>query len=211
MDSAFGQYLKGIDLSHWNGSVDFRQVRLHGIEVVMLKATEGTNWTDPCLDSYYCGAKKAGLKVGFYHFFLPEDRDNARRQAAHFARQTAAYTADCRYVLDVEANRHNLPPAMLQKAVVAFIEYFKEITGHTVMLYASHIWLANQLAGSDLYRYPVWIAQWTEKAEPDKLKGWPAWTGWQYSCEGRVPGIKGKVDLNLFTKEVLIKKGDVSN
>ncbi len=63
--------LKGIDISNWSGSVDFRGVRDSGVEIVYIQATEGTFYTDPYLQEFYDGAKEHGLKIGFYHFFNP--------------------------------------------------------------------------------------------------------------------------------------------
>jgi lysozyme len=206
MQTVTDQNLKGIDLSHWNGPVDFQKVSRFGVEVVMLKATEGQTVVDSCLDIYYAGAKAAGLKVGFYHFFLPKDLADARLQAAHFARQVEAYPADCLYALDVEDNRHNLAPELLCDTVAAFFDFFQELTKQKVMLYASRNWLEHQLAQSGaLHKYPVWIAQWTTKEKPDDLPDWTHWVGWQYSSEGKVPGIQGKVDLNWFTRDALIE------
>jgi len=64
--------IKGIDVSNWSGSIDFRAVKDSGVEVVYIQATEGTFYTDPYLQEFYREAKDNDLKVGFYHFLILE-------------------------------------------------------------------------------------------------------------------------------------------
>ena len=62
---------RGIDISNWQGSITFSEVKNSGIEIVYIQATEGNYYTDPYLQEFYDGAKDNGLLVGFYHFFSP--------------------------------------------------------------------------------------------------------------------------------------------
>jgi GH25 family lysozyme M1 (1,4-beta-N-acetylmuramidase) len=204
MQATKTQYLRGIDLSHWNGSIDFHKVKESGVQIVMLKATEGINHVDRKLEANYQSAKAVGLNVGFYHFFLPEDREHACKQAGHFARTLSAMPADCRYALDVESNKKQLSYELLSKLVLAFLEAFEDQTKQSMMIYASHQWLeALSEAEQLLCRYPVWLAQWSQKDQPSPLTAWQEWLGWQHSSQGQVPGIWGAVDLNWFDQKVL--------
>ena len=73
----------GIDISNWQGSVNFAAVRNSGVQIVYIKATEGNFYIDPYLQEYYDGATNNGLLVGFYHFFSPSI--SASSQASFFA------------------------------------------------------------------------------------------------------------------------------
>ena len=74
--------MKGIDISNHNGNIDFLKVKKEGIEVVIIKATEGVNWIDPNLEVYYNSALKAGLAIGFYHFM--SEKTSPSKQAEDF-------------------------------------------------------------------------------------------------------------------------------
>ena len=76
--------MDGIDVSVWQGEVDFEQVRAAGVEVVYIRAGEGDNHTDPWLERHYASAQKAGMKIGFYHFVNARTTQDAQKQARFF-------------------------------------------------------------------------------------------------------------------------------
>ena len=91
---------KGIDISNWQGSVNFSEVKNSGVEIVYIEATEGNFYTDPYLQEFYDGASNNGLLIGFYHFFSPSV--SASEQARYFTNAISGMTSDCRLVLDLE-------------------------------------------------------------------------------------------------------------
>ena len=91
---------KGIDISNWQGSVDFSEVKNSGVQIVYIEATEGNFYTDPYLQEFYDGASSSGLLIGFYHFFSPSVL--ASEQAKYFTNAISGMTSDCRLVLDLE-------------------------------------------------------------------------------------------------------------
>ena len=76
---------QGIDVSNWQGYINYEEVKRDGIEIVYIKASEGTNYKDPYFDVNYQNAKNNGLKVGFYHFLTAINTEEAEEQAKFFA------------------------------------------------------------------------------------------------------------------------------
>ena len=77
--------LEGIDVSHWEGRIDFSEVRRAGIRIVYIKASEGDREVDPDFERNYREAQTAGLKIGFYHYLTARTVEEGREQARHFA------------------------------------------------------------------------------------------------------------------------------
>lgn len=90
---------QGIDVSKWQGAIDFNQVRDSGIQVVYIRSSYGTN-QDPYFRRNYEGAKAAGLKVGFYHNVTATTVAEAQRQARYFLSVIAGTSPDCRLAMD---------------------------------------------------------------------------------------------------------------
>ena len=91
--------MKGIDISSYQGNVDFVKVKNSGIEIVYIKATEGITYTNPLLKSQYSGAIAVGLKVGFYHFLRAND---PTLEAKYFLSVINGLSVECKYAVDVE-------------------------------------------------------------------------------------------------------------
>ena len=91
---------KGIDISNWQGSVNFSEVKNSGVQIVYIEATEGNFYTDPYLQEFYDGASDDGLLIGFYHFFSPSV--SVSEQARYFTNAISGMTSECRLVLDLE-------------------------------------------------------------------------------------------------------------
>ena len=93
---------RGIDVSNWSGTIDWRAVADSGVEVVIIQASEGTFYRDPYLHEYYDGAKAYGLKVGFYHFFNPGSSPTPQEQARYFVDTIRGLDSDLKLILDFE-------------------------------------------------------------------------------------------------------------
>ena len=198
--------LKGIDVSHWTGYINFKDVLNSGIQIVYIKATEGTNYIDPKFRDYYNEARSAGLKIGFYHFFNPENSGTAKEQAQHFVKTIKGLKSDCKLVLDLEKTG-GLSKYMLSKHAIEFLEEVKFLSGLDVAIYTYTNFAQNNLdSESGLGKYPLWIAQYgTSKPESNPIWG-ANYAGWQYSESGKVRGIESKTDLDIFTEQILLNK-----
>ncbi|WP_433750007.1 GH25 family lysozyme [Falsibacillus pallidus] len=184
--------MKGIDVSHWNQVNDWNQVKSDGIEFVYLKATEGSSYVDPKVAEYYLGAKKAGLKVGFYHFARPIDESNTLSEARHFINTVRNMPADLPYVYDIETTGAGLKAEQLTKLAGLWLETVRMSLG-MVMIYSYSYFQKNYLLES-LTKYPLWIAHY-DVSEPS-FSRWDEYTCWQYTEKGSVKGIQGNVDLD---------------
>lgn len=96
---------EGIDVSNWQGNINYEQVKTAGIEVVYIKTSEGTTYKDPYFERNYENAKANGLKVGFYHFLTATNTQAARNQAQFFASVISGKAPDCKLAMDFEQFR----------------------------------------------------------------------------------------------------------
>lgn len=191
----------GIDVSAWQGDIDFEQVKNYGISVVYIKSSEGFGYVDPYFEQNYTNAKNAGLNVGFYHYVTARTVDEAIRQANFFVSTISGKRPDCKLAMDFESFG-DLNNYSINQIALAFMQEIKRLSGKDVIIY-SNAYNASNTFGYDLTVYPLWVAQY-EVSTPTVDSGWNSWAGWQYTDKGEVPGISVYVDRNKFTKEVFL-------
>jgi lysozyme len=180
---------QGIDVSHYQGTVSWQQVRTAGIQFAFAKATDGLTWTDPNFATNWAGMKDAGLLRGAYHFFEPAD--DAAQQAEFFLSTVQVETGDLPPVLDVETA--GASSEALWQGVQTWLDQVEAATGVQPILYMSPGFANEYGAPSSLAAYPLWIAQYGVD-QPTLPTGWAAWLIWQYSETGSVSGVVGNVD-----------------
>ncbi|MGL4345988.1 MAG: GH25 family lysozyme [Cellulosilyticaceae bacterium] len=195
--------IKGIDVSHWDGKIDYAKVKSSGVKVVYIKATEGTTYVDPTMDQNYAGAKAAGLAIGFYHFLSPVDEADAIKQAEHFVRTIKGKQYTCRLALDLEVNKKNLSKEQITTIAITFLNKVKELTGKGTVVYTYTSFVKENLT-ERLKDYRLWIAQYGV-TWPAENGIWDSWIGFQSTEHGRVPGIQGDCDLDEFTADIMLK------
>ena len=193
---------KGIDISNWQGSVDFSEVKNSGVQIVYIEATEGNFYTDPYLQEFYDGASSSGLLIGFYHFFSPSVL--ASEQAKYFTNAISGMTSDCRLVLDLE-EAGSYGSAELSMIANEFLEAVEINSGLNVALYTYASFANNNIEpGYGLEKYPLWIAEYgTSSPESNSIWG-SSYAGWQYSDTGYIPGVSGNCDLDTFNSGILL-------
>ncbi|WP_228389827.1 GH25 family lysozyme [Streptomyces smaragdinus] len=192
----------GIDVSNWQGAINWSSVRGAGIEFAWMKATEGTTYKDPRFNANYLGAYNAGVIRGAYHFARP-DVSGGAAQADYFASNGGAWSRDNRTlpgVLDIEGSCYGKSAAAMQTWILDFYNRYKARTGRDVVIYTSPSWWNTCTGGWSgmASRSPLWVAHWTSAASPSIPAGFPYWTVWQYSSTGSVSGISGAVDRDRF-------------
>lgn len=195
--------MAGIDVSVWQGEVDFAAVRESGIEAVYIRSSYGPQGVDRYLESHYRGAKAAGLHLGFYHFLIAQSEEEAVAEARFFAGLIRPYDYDCRPVMDFETVR-GMPRERVNAIAVAFLEEVERLTGHRPMVYCDAN-NASRVFDASVAAYPLWVAEYGPE-EPNVTANWTAWTGFQYTDEGQVPGVNGRVDRNRFAEEILLEE-----
>lgn len=197
--------LQGIDVSHWQGAVDWKKVAGAGFKFCFLKATQGSGFVDKRVKANVAGAKAAGLYVGLYHYFTPTG--DAGAQFGNFW----ATVLNCGGpkgllvpVLDVEGDNQNslggMDAGAYAKSCLAWLSYLKKKTGRDGIVY-TYPYFAKQLNGA-LGEYPLWIASYPkltlESGKLTGVAGWDDWCFWQWSNAGRVAGVGGSVDMDSF-------------
>ncbi len=193
--------LEGMDVSVFQGDIDFAAARADGIEAVYIRASYGRSGVDAFFRQNAGAVARTGLRFGFYHFLEAAAADSARAEARHFAALIRSTGYDCRPALDFEVDA-DLTGAQASAVVRAFLTETEAILGVRPMLYVD-VSNARRME-PDLAAYPLWIAQYG--ADSPDLAGtpWRAYTGWQFSDRGRVSGVTGNVDRDVFTDGILL-------
>ncbi|NEB80666.1 lysozyme [Streptomyces sp. SID14478] len=193
----------GIDVSNWQGAINWGSVRAAGIEFSWMKATEGTTYKDPSFSTNYLGAYNAGVIRGAYHFARP-DLSGGAAQANFFASNGGAWSRDnltLPGVLDIEGSCYGKTAAAMQSWILDFYNTYKARTGRDVVIYTSASWWNSCTGGWSgmSAKSPLWVAHWTSATSPSIPGGFPFWTVWQYTSTGAVSGISGNVDRDRFS------------
>jgi len=210
-----------VDLSSWNGTVDFEKIKRAGCSAAWIKLTEGTTHQNPGREKKFETARDADVTVGAYHFGRPDtysgDPNDWEKEANNFLIQlekVGCHSGDLVPVLDVEAgmktdDNHNV------NWCLDWLNYVGKETSSTPMIYTARwawqlfLMRADKAALKRLLEYPVWYASYirdTRLVGPEeKLRGWKEWDVWQYTGHGEIAGVKGRVDLNWIAGEQLEK------
>lgn len=192
---------QGIDVSSWQGSINFSYVKSSGIEVVYIKSSEGRSYIDPYFERNYTNAKANGLKVGFYHYVTARSIEQAKEQANFFASVISGKQADCRLAMDFESFG-NLSISQINEISKTFLETLENVTNSKCVIY-SNAYSARTIFSNELTNYPLWVANYGVSS-PGSNGKWNTWVGWQYTNTGLVNGISGYVDRNKFTNGILL-------
>ena len=194
----------GIDVSNWQGYIDYSEVKEDGIEIVYIKASQGSDIKDAYFDINYENAKANGLKVGFYHYLTATTEEEAKTQANFFASVISGKTADCKLVMDYETFGDSSVEEINDIAEV-FLETVQELTGKEIIIY-SDLSNAENVFDTELAdNYGLWIAYYGDYNELSEYDtSWLEYIGVQYTDTGTVLGISGYVDKDLFTTDILL-------
>jgi lysozyme len=184
--------IKGVDVSKYQGTVNFDQVKAAGIHYVFIRATEGITYQDPDYKNNHQKAKAAGLRVGAYHFY--ETDDNPKAQLENFKSWVTLGQGDMAPVIDIE-KLHQKDDKDLIANLLIFLNGLETHYGIKPIVYTGENF-ANEYIFA-LGHYPLWLAQYQVK-NPKVPDGWHGWDFWQWSQSGTIDGIKGTVDLDRF-------------
>ena len=185
---------KGIDVSHWQGTIDWNKVKKAGIEFAIIKAggSDAGFYTDSRWEANYKGAKAAGIPIGAY-YFVGKDCVTAaagKADAERFLRILKGKQLEYPVYMDNEAQPVSAK-AGITEATIAFCETL-EAAGYFVGIYGSAVsGFKERMDDTKLTPYAHWVAQYASKCS---YKG--DYGIWQYSSKGSVDGISGNVDLD---------------
>lgn len=195
--------MRGIDISNHNNIINFMKVKASGIELVYIKATEGTTYQDPFLETNYNEAIRANMKVGFYHFLVKTSPPET--QAENFYNQIKNKVSALKPSLDLEVSGFDVINYALR-----FIKRFEELSNLPIVIYSSPYFI-NANLDSRLAKYPLWVAHYGV-ITPMSTNVWGTnYVGHQYTNTGIVDGVNGHCDLNNFYPGIFVSDTRVEN
>lgn len=193
----------GIDVSKWNGNIDWNAVKNSGVSYVIIRcgyrgSTTGALIEDPMFRSNIQGATKAGLKVGIYFFTQAVNEVEAVEEASMVLSLISGYNISYPVFLDVEATSGNNGRAdgISVSARTAVCKAFCQTisnSGYKAGIYANKTWLNSFIDTPSLTGYKIWLAQYAAAPSYTRTK----YDMWQYSSKGKIAGISKEVDMNI--------------
>ncbi|MBI2896880.1 MAG: hypothetical protein HYY06_25200 [Deltaproteobacteria bacterium] len=194
---AEGETLEGIDVSKWQGEIDWDRVAGAGIRFAFIRATHGVDVIDEWFDENWRRAREVGIVRGAYQFY--EASQDPIEQADVFIDMVGELApGDLPPVVDIESPDGNPGVAAYQDEVRTWLDRVEGALGIPPIIYTGKYYWNDRLGGTDEFSdHPLWEAWWND-ACPDTPSGWSRWTFWQYSSTGRIAGIGGDVDRDRF-------------
>ena len=192
-----GYEIHGIDISHYQGDIDWSKLKTAKIKnspvkFILIKSTEGSNKLDENFNDNFYQARENGFIRGAYHFW--SNRTSPRQQAYYFLKQVHLEDGDLPPVLDVEHKQKNKSNEEFQRDVLTWLHIVEDKYHVKPILYTYYKFKEAYLNTPVFDDYPYWIAHYY--VEKVAYKG--PWKFWQHTDVGKLPGIKGYVDFNIY-------------
>lgn len=195
---ADGVKIKGIDVSRWQGTIDWEQVKKDGVEFAMVgigRYQKGVGTLDTQFTANMTNAIAQDIKVGVYLYSMATTVEEAEDEAEYVLDQIDGYKISYPVAFDIEDDVHRkLTTKQRTDITIAFLNVIEE-AGYHPMIYASQNWFDTSMDLTRLTKYDKWVACWTTALtfKPTSM--------WQYSSTGKVKGITGAVDLDYSYKD----------
>ncbi len=188
--------IHGIDVSHHQGEIDWKKVNASKIDFAIIKATEGSNHKDTKFIENWNEAKKEGVIVGAYHYysFCKQPFDQFQNFSSTVTKEKGMLPPAIDLEYDLNCN-DAVPVKDLQEDLSFFIENLKVFYGVSPIIYCNEDFYEKYLQHPEFSDCIFWIRN--TYRQPN-LKNEIRWTFWQHSAKGKVEGIKGDVDMNVF-------------
>ena len=185
--------IRGIDISHHQGDINWEKLKTEKIDFIYIKATEGASFVDHNFKENWKNASKNKYKVGAYHFYLACSSGSA--QAKNFIQTVPENPNSLPPVIDLEFNncKTNKSKSQILKEINDFVVIIKNHYHVTPIIYTTNIFY-NDILKSKMPPCKIWIRSIFCHPKMDK----DLWVIWQYSDRGRIKGIKNYVDLNVI-------------
>lgn len=192
---------KGIDVSRWNGAVDFKAVKNAGYDFVIINAGYGRypHQKDPLFEINYKNAKDAGLNVGAYWYSYAKTAADAELEAKTFVEAVWGKKFEYPICFDIEdPSQAGLSNKTINDMCKSFCSYLEK-NGYYAVIYSFGGWLEGRINATNKKAYDIWLAEWTNASKPAVYTG--PYGMWQFSSHAQVPGINGLVDVNRAYKD----------
>lgn len=190
---------KVIDVSKWNGKIDWAKVKASGVYGVIIRAGYGRliSQKDPTFESYYSGAKAAGLHIGAYWYSYAKTEDEAIIEAEVFKEAIKGKTFDLPVYMDIEEKSQvALGKAVCTNMVKAFCRHM-ELAGYFAGVYSFDSFFGSNLTDDIYNKFTCWVAR-VEYVEPAFCKKFDLH---QFTWVGYINGINGDVDVSYCFKD----------
>jgi len=184
--------VSGVDVSHYQGAIEWDKLAADGHDFAFIKATEGKELKDKAFFANWTLAGETGMRRGAYHFFRPEVK--ADEQARNYFAAVDLLPGDLPPVIDVE-DRGELSAILLVERVKQLADMMEVHYGVKPIIYTGQNFYNRFLAGQ-FDEYPLWLARY-DTDEPVTVCG-REYHFWQYTDKGRLPGVAGRIDRNVF-------------
>lgn len=201
--------IKGIDVSRWNGVIDWPTVANYGMGFAILRITEKGNVIDSTFEVNYKGCTANSIPVGVYKYSYAVNVSEIQYEARKIIEALNGRKLDYPVFLDIEDEcQENLSKSLMMRMINAFREIIIK-AGYQFGIYCGYSWYQYQLP-EDAKKYDCWLAAYPSQDDGTmqiRLKP-AAGIGWQYSSKATIPGISGKVDRNVFYKDYTATKNE---
>lgn len=189
----------GVDVSHFQGDVNWEELKSDGVLFAYAKATQGAYYTDPMYSTNWKNMDANNMYKGAYHFFVYNDE--AEAQANHFIKTVSYTKQDLPPVLDLEGGgvEGKVDVKNYQSSVLKWLQMVEKSIGIKPVIYTNVSFGNTYLNAPEFANYKLWLAEYT-KEQPELPITWQkeGWTIWQRAQTGVIKGINGNVDHDLF-------------
>ena len=193
-----GYEIHGIDISHHQGDINWSELREKGlinetpIRFIMIKATEGSTRVDENFKENFYQSREYGFTRGAYHFYSVHSP--AKSQAEFFIKNVKLENGDLPPVLDVEHKPKNQTDDAFKASILEWLDIVEQHYGVKPIIYTYYKFKMQYLSDPVFDQYPYWIAHYYV----DEVEYQGPWKFWQHTDVGRLPGIDGNVDFNIY-------------
>ncbi len=191
-------HTKGIDVSHYQGTINWKTVAKGQIKFAIAKASGGDDYIDPMFNVNWQGIRENELIRGAYHFYYPNI--DPIKQAKHYLKTVNGFLKkDLPPILDIEVTEGQDASKIVQGALL-WIKKVENVTKRRPIIYSDKAFVSEYLNSPELAQYPLWVADYSEEIAslPSHWQK-PGWLIWQHSQQGQLEGIPSQVDLNKFS------------
>jgi GH25 family lysozyme M1 (1,4-beta-N-acetylmuramidase) len=192
-----GPTVKGIDVSYYQGTINWSAVKGDGVEYAFIRVSDGTGFVDPKFETYWSGSRAVGIRHGAYQFFRPGQDPVAQADLLLSKIGGTLAADDLPPVVDVEAS-DGLSATQIQAKLKIWVDRVKAAIGRDPIVYTGFYFWRDSVGAPDYTASPLWHAQYTTAACPNIAPPWQGWAFWQFTSSGTVAGISGNVDVDRW-------------
>lgn len=196
---AAGTTLHGIDVSKWQGTIDWNAVANDGVIYAFVRVSDGLNFPDEFFETNLAASRAQGIHTGVYQFFRPS-QDAVAQADMLIARMPTLEPGDLPPVIDME-DTGGLSPAAVTAAMQQWIDRVEGHYGVAPIIYSGKYFWQDNVQSAAYSSYPLWIAHYTSNC-PNIADQWSDWAFHQFTDSGSTAGVPGPVDTNEFNGDL---------